>query len=107
MTTIGKSKHSTLRLAVIVALVAHCARSTEGFRLRKSERRDGRREADEGFQPGKIVFGNVFERGSSVEQVRDGDRDGDPDGDRDGAQTSPASSEEDATYQGDSPGYSR
>lgn len=83
MATKGKRKSSICCLLGILFFVSHFARTAEGFRLRKAERR----AAAEGFQPGRIVFGNVFaRRSSSAAQVRDG------------------AAERDADYQGDSPG---
>lgn len=93
MTTKGKRTSATFCLAVILFVLSLFARTTECFRLRKTERRDRRREAAAGFQPGRILFGNVFEKRSSVDAQA-----------RDGAHISPASAEDDANYQGDSPG---
>lgn len=81
MATKGKRKSSIFCLAGILFFTF--ARAAEGFRLRKA----GGRAAAEGFRPGRLVFGNVFDRrSSSAAQVRDG------------------AAERDADYQGDSPG---
>lgn len=97
MTIEGKRKSATFCLAVILFVLSLFAPTTESFRLKKTERRDRRREAAEAFQPGRILFGNVFEKRTSVDAQA-----------RDGAHISTASSAEageDANYQGDSPGY--
>lgn len=92
MATKGKRKRSPLCLAVILFFVSHFARTAESFRLTKTERSPAAAE----FQPGRIVFGNVFDEKSRVE-ARVGD----------GAHLSPSSPEGDANYQGDYPGSDR
>lgn len=89
MATKGKRKRSPLCLAVILFFVSHFARTVESFRLSKTERR----AAAADFQPGRIVFGNVFDEKSRVDASVG-----------DGAHISPASAEGDVNYQGDYPG---
>lgn len=89
MATKGRRKSSTFCLAAVLFFVSHFARTAESFRLKKT----GRGEAAAGFQPGKIVFGNIFEKKSGVDA---------PAGDA--AQSSAASTEGDVNYQGDYPG---
>lgn len=90
MATKGKRKRSPLCLAVIFAFVSHFARTAEGFRLSKTEKS----AAAADFQPGRIVFGDIFDKKSRVDA---------PVGD--GAHISPSSTEGDVDYQGDYPGY--
>lgn len=99
MTTKGKRKSATLCLAVILFVLSLFTQTTECFRLRKTEKRDRRKEAAAaaaGFQPGRILFGNIFEKRSGVDAQA-----------KDGAHVPPASAEDDANYQGDAPGNLR
>lgn len=99
MTTKGKQKSATLCLTVILFVLSLFAQTTECFRLRKTEKRDRRKEAAAaadaaaGFQPGRILFGNIFEKRSGFDAQA-----------KDGAHVPPASAEDDANYQGDAPG---
>lgn len=92
MATKGKRKRSPLCLAVILAFVLHFAGTAEGFRLSKREKS----AAAADFQPGRIVFGDIFDQKSGVNA---------PVGD--GAHISASSTEGDVNYQGDYPGYDR
>lgn len=94
MTTKGKRESAAFLLAVILFVLSLFAQATECFRLTKTERRDERREAAADFQPGWILFGNVFVKRSSVDAQAG-----------DGAHISPTSADDDANVQGDSPGY--
>lgn len=64
----GKRKSATFYLATAVILICYLAQMIDCYRLRKTDRR---KEADAtkmiGVQEGKIVFGKVFEKGSSLE----------------------------------------
>jgi len=95
MTRKGKRKSATACLAAGFILACYLAQTIDCYRLRKTERREGRKEADAaktiGFQEGKILFGKVFEKGS---QVVDGS----------GKVSSNASAEDEAAYQADSAG---
>lgn len=97
MITKGKRKSTTLYLAAALFLASYFAQTTECFRLRKTERREGRKEAvavqTTDFQPGRVVFGSVFEKESGPETQS-----------VDGTKTSNASTEDDANYQADAPG---
>ncbi|CAG07642.1 unnamed protein product [Tetraodon nigroviridis] len=92
MTTKGKRESAAFLLAVILFVLSLFAQATECFRLTKTERRDERREAAADFQPGWILFGNVFVKRSSVDAQAG-----------DGAHISPTSADDDANVQGDSP----
>lgn len=97
MTTKGERQSATLCLAVILFVLSLFAPTTECFRLRKTEKRDRRKEAAAsaaaGFQPGRVLFGNIFEKRSGVDAHA-----------KDGAHVPPSSAEDDANYQGDAPG---
>lgn len=93
MTTKGKRKSATFCLTASLFALSLFAQATECFRLKKTERRDKQGEEAADFQPGRILFGNVFEKRSSV-----GAQAGD------GVHVSPASADDDASIQGDSPG---
>lgn len=91
----GKRKNVTVYLAVAVSLTCYLAQMIDCYRLRKT---DWRKDADAakmiGVQEGKIVFGKVFEKGSSLEsQVRDENK-----------SSSNAPVEDDTAYQADSTG---
>ncbi|XP_042353851.1 proline-rich extensin-like protein EPR1 [Plectropomus leopardus] len=94
----GKRKSSAVYLAVILA--CYLAQTIDCYRLRKTERREGRREADVAktiaFQEGNIVFGRVFEKGSGLEPQT-----------TEGSKNSNASVEDEAAYQADHPGWSK
>lgn len=92
MATKGKRKWSPLCAAVLFAFVLHFARTAQAFRLSKT----GKGTAAADFQPGRIVFGDIFDKKSGVDV---------PVGD--GAHISPSSTEGDVNYQGDYPGYDR
>ncbi|XP_023261293.1 vegetative cell wall protein gp1-like [Seriola lalandi dorsalis] len=96
----GKRKSATACLAVGFILACYLARATDCYRLKKTERREGRKEADAaktiGFQEGTIVFGRVFEKGLES-QVLDGTRE----------VSSNASAEDEAAYQADFTGWSK
>ncbi|XP_056913927.1 thioredoxin reductase-like selenoprotein T1a isoform X1 [Takifugu flavidus] len=89
MATKGKRKRSSLCLAVILFFVSHFARTAESFRLSKTEKS----AAAADFKPGRIVFGNIFDKTSGVDAPVE-----------DGAHISPSSTEGDVNYQGDYPG---
>lgn len=94
----GKRKSATVYLAAAVILTCYLAQTIDCHRLKKTERREGRKEADAarttGVREGKIVFGRVFAKGSSLEsQVTDGTK-----------KSSNASVEDEAAYQADSAG---
>lgn len=88
----GKRKHLTFYLGAAAVLTCYLAQVTDCYRLTKTERREGRKEADAGktigLQDGRIVFGRAFEKGS---QVADGTK-----------KSSNASVEDESTYQADS-----
>lgn len=101
MTTKGERQSATLCLAVILFVLSLFAPTSECFRLRKTEKRDRRKEAAAsaaaaaaaGFQPGRVLFGNIFEKRSGVDAHA-----------KDAAHVPPSSAEDDANYQGDAPG---
>lgn len=90
----GKRKRLTFYLAVAAVLTCYLAQVTDCYRLTKTQRREGQKEADAGktigLQDGRIVFGRAFEKGS---QVADGTK-----------KSSNASVEDESTYQADSAG---
>jgi len=93
----GRSKSTAaVSLAAAVLLTCCLVQTIDCYRLRKTERREGRKEADAsktiGVREGKIVFGRVFKKGSGFEsQVLDGTK----------KPSSNASMEDEAVYQAD------
>ncbi|XP_034411247.1 tyrosine-protein phosphatase non-receptor type 23-like [Cyclopterus lumpus] len=101
MTRKGKRKSAAVSLAVVVILMCCLAQTIDCYRLRKTERRKGRKEAEAsktiGVHEGKIVFGRVFKKGSGLEsQAIDGTK----------KLSSNASMEDEAAYQADFAGWS-
>ncbi len=91
----GKRKSATVYLAAAVILTCYLAQTIDCYRLKKTERREGRKEADAaktiGVREGKILFGRVFDKGSGLEsQVIDGTK-----------KSPNASVEDEAAYQAD------
>lgn len=87
----GKRKHLTFYLGAAAVLTCYLAQVTDCYRLTKTQRREGQKEADVGktirLQDGRIVFGRAFEKAS---QVTDGTK-----------KSSNASVEDESTYQAD------
>lgn len=71
MMSVGKRKSITMRLAAVFFFTCYLAQTIDCSRLRKTQRREGRKEADSaktiGIQEGKILFGSFFESGASLE----------------------------------------
>ena len=90
MTHKGRRKSAAVCLAVL--LTCYLAQTIDCYRLRKTERREEREDADTarttGVQDGEIVFGRVFEHGSGFQVI-------------DGAKKPNASAEDEAAYQAD------
>ncbi|KAI9544765.1 hypothetical protein NQZ68_001643 [Dissostichus eleginoides] len=94
----GKRKSVGVYLAAAVILTCYFAQTIDCYRLKKTERREGRKYADttNGFQEGTIVFGRTFEKGSGLDsQVTDGTK----------KSSSNASVEDEGAYQADSAGW--
>lgn len=92
----GKRKSATAYLAAAVILTCYLAQTTDCFRLRKTERREGRKDAGAAktiaVQEGTIVFGRLFQKGSGLEsEAIDGTK----------RSSSNSSVEHEATYQAD------
>ncbi|XP_059200745.1 uncharacterized protein LOC131980513 [Centropristis striata] len=96
----GRRRSATVYLAAAVILTCYLAQTIDCYRLKKTERREGRKEADAAktirVQEGRILFGKVFETGSGLEPQ-----------DIDGTKKSNASEEDRAAYQADSTGWSK
>ncbi|XP_035526006.1 leucine-rich repeat extensin-like protein 5 [Morone saxatilis] len=94
----GKGKRVTVYLAAAVILVCYFAQTTDCSRLKKTERREGRKETGTvktiGVREGKIVFGRVFKKGSDSQHGIK-------------KSSSNTSVEDEAAYQADSAGWSR
>lgn len=58
----GKRKNAAVYLVAVVIMTCYLAQTIDCYRLRKTDRRK-----TIGVQEGKIVFGKVFEKGSSLE----------------------------------------
>lgn len=90
----GKRKSATVHLAAALILTCYLAQTIDCYRPRKTERREGRKEADAAgttaVREGRIVFGRVFEKGSGLESQAGTKR-----------SSSNASVEDEATYQAD------
>ncbi|KAK5889003.1 hypothetical protein CesoFtcFv8_015048 [Champsocephalus esox] len=94
----GKRKSVGVYLAAAVILTCYFAQTIDCYRLKKTERREGRKYADttNGFQEGTIVFGREFEKGSGLDfQVTDGTK----------KSSSNTYEEDEAAYQGDFAGW--
>ncbi|XP_049889193.1 uncharacterized protein LOC126382944 [Epinephelus moara] len=89
----GKRKSSAVYLAAAVILMCYLVQTIDCYRLRKTERREGRREADAAqtaaVQEGKILFGSGL--GSHA--------------DRNKKSSSNTSVDDEAAYQADSAGW--
>ena len=66
---IRKRKGAGVYLAAVVILTCYFAQTIDCYRLKKRERREGRKDAEttNGFQEGTIVFGRAFEKGSGLD----------------------------------------
>ncbi len=91
----GKRKSATAYLAAAVILTCYLVQTINCHRLKKTERREGRQDADaaktKAVQDGKIVFGRLFQKGSGLEEVIDETK----------KSSSNSSAEDEATYQAD------
>ncbi|KAK9539147.1 hypothetical protein VZT92_004274 [Zoarces viviparus] len=97
----GRRKSAALYLAAAVLLMCCLGQTIDCYRLKKTGRREGPKEADSsetiGVQEGKIVFGRVFKKGTGLEsQVIDGTK----------KPSSNSSTEHAAAYQADFTGWS-
>ncbi|KAK5921257.1 hypothetical protein CgunFtcFv8_024975 [Champsocephalus gunnari] len=95
---IRKRKGAGVYLAAAVILTCYFAQTLDCYRLKKTERRDGRKDADTTnvFQEGTIVFGRAFEKGSGLDsQVTDGTN----------KSSSNAYEEDEGAYQADAAGW--
>jgi len=93
---IRKRKGAGVYLAAVVILTCYFAQTIDCYRLKKRERREGRKDAEttNGFQEGTIVFGRAFEKGSGLDsQVTGGTK-----------SSSNAYVEDEGAYQADSAG---
>ncbi|KAK5859946.1 hypothetical protein PBY51_021461 [Eleginops maclovinus] len=98
----GKRQSVGVYLTAAVILTCLFVQTIDCYRLKKTERREGRKEADRvktiEFQEGKIVFGRSFEKGSGlVSQITDETR----------KSSSNTSAEVEGAYQADSAGFSQ
>ncbi|XP_074507331.1 uncharacterized protein LOC141777188 isoform X2 [Sebastes fasciatus] len=76
----GKRKSATVYLAAALILACYLAQTIDCYRLKKTERREGRKEAaaarTRGVQEGEIVFGRAYVKGSGLESpAADGTKD--------------------------------
>ncbi|XP_062413813.1 uncharacterized protein LOC134105260 [Pungitius pungitius] len=96
----GQRKSAALYLAAAVLMTCCLTQTIDCYRLRKKERREGREESDltkvPDVQEGRIIFGSVFKKATGVNAPVSGET----------KKPSNASSEDDASYQADSPGWS-
>ncbi|XP_031698067.1 titin-like [Anarrhichthys ocellatus] len=97
----GRKKSAAVYLAAAILLMCCLVQTIDCYRLKKTGRREGRKEADSsktiGVQEGKVVFGRVFKKGSGLEsQVIDGTK----------KPSSNSSTEDAAAYQADFTGWS-
>ncbi|GLD58516.1 mucin-2-like protein [Lates japonicus] len=94
----GKRKSATFYLAAGFILACYLAPTIDCYRLKKTGRREAKAAKTIGVQEGKIVFGRVFEKGSSPEsQVVDGTR----------KASANISVEDERAYQADFTGWSK
>ncbi|XP_069574460.1 uncharacterized protein [Brachyistius frenatus] len=94
-----KKKSASFRSAAAVILACYLVQTASCFRLRKTERREWRKDADSatgvGVQEGEIVFGEVFETGL------------DPESHGTRKALSNASAEDETAYQADFVGWAK
>ncbi|XP_062413846.1 uncharacterized protein LOC119203208 [Pungitius pungitius] len=93
----GQRKSAALYLAAAVLMTCCLTQTIDCYRLRKKERRE---ESDltkvSDVQEGRIIFGSVFKKATGVNAPVSGET----------KKPSNVSSEDDASYQADSPGWS-
>ncbi|XP_074543939.1 uncharacterized protein LOC141803824 [Halichoeres trimaculatus] len=89
-----KGKRAFAYFAAVVIVSCYLAPTIDCLRLKKTERREGRKELDAAqttaFHEGRILFGRTFEKGPGLESQ-----------DIDGTKKSNDSSEDDSSYQAD------
>ncbi|XP_030608643.1 proline-rich protein 36-like [Archocentrus centrarchus] len=92
-----KGSSATVCLAVAVILMCYLVQIVDCYRLKKTERREGRKEVGTlGARKGKIVFGEVLGKGSGLKpEVQDGKA------------SANSSAEDETAYQMDFAGWSK